>query len=413
MSASGSGRSEAACSKLDVAAAPFGPPGQDQAVPAVAVGAQQVRVDHRDAQWRSVMPRPEQVVERGVVPDDVDHAVRPSASDARLRRRRRTHRVLGVRLGGVGHAGVVQAHRQVAEAVAGGHDDAAGQALEGHVPQPAGVGAVGDPRVDADHERASDPATRSSSSSQPAGFLASMSRARTAPNGAHGEPTRHLVDRRHGGQRFQRRRRREASAATAAISALAWLNRPGSASSDRERSARPPRRAVAVPIGRHAERRLGAGAGEAAPGHAGPRAVVRRSRCGLRRRGSPRHRAASAGPAPTQCTSRAAPAPHTTSGSSALATTCVCGAAASAARQRPATMRTSLVRSSWSRERFKQDDGWRPPWPPAPAAGRSRRPRARRGACAGPGERGDVPRRHVRPVSLLTTASPRRTERRP
>ena len=59
-------------------------------------------------------------------------------------------------------------------------------------------------------------------------------------------------------------------------------------------------------------------------------------------------------PAPTQWTSRAAPAPQATSGSSALATTWVCGAAASAARQRPATMRTSFVRSSWSRERFSR-----------------------------------------------------------
>ena len=36
-----------------------------------------------------------------------------------------------------------------------------------------------------------------------------------------------------------------------------------------------------------------------------------------------------------------------------MATTSVWGAAASAARQRAATMRTSLLRSSWSRERFK------------------------------------------------------------
>ena len=57
-------------------------------------------------------------------------------------------------------------------------------------------------------------------------------------------------------------------------------------------------------------------------------------------------------PAATQCTSLAAPAPQATNGSSALATTWVCGAAASAARQRAATIRTSLVRSSWSRERL-------------------------------------------------------------
>ncbi len=57
-------------------------------------------------------------------------------------------------------------------------------------------------------------------------------------------------------------------------------------------------------------------------------------------------------PAATHTTCAASCAPHTTSGSSALATTVVCGAADSARRQRAATMRTSLTRSSWSRDRL-------------------------------------------------------------
>ena len=177
------------------------------------------------------------------------------------------------------------------------------------------------------------------------------------------------------------------------MSALAWLNRPGSARPTgcvRPSAHDAARRAVG---GRH-ERRLRFGAGEAAR----PRTTSRprRTRSGPRRRGSPPHRAASAARRPTQCTSRATPAPQTTSGSSALATTWVCGAAASAARQRPATIRTSLVRSSWSRDRLSRTT--------TTAPRRGEHPREvdlvhlQDGAVGvRPGQRGDVTRWHVRP----------------
>ena len=50
MSASGSAWSDAACSKLGVATAPLGAPGQDQPVAAVAIGPEQVGVHHRHPQ---------------------------------------------------------------------------------------------------------------------------------------------------------------------------------------------------------------------------------------------------------------------------------------------------------------------------------------------------------------------------
>ena len=110
-------------------------------------------------------------------------------------------------------------------------------------------------------------------------------------------------------------------------------------------------------------------------------------------------------PAPTQCTWRAAPAPHTTRGSSALATTCVCGAAAKAARQLPAIMRTSFVRSSWSRDRFSNST--------VVAAvavrtrGRYTSSVSRTARRAGePLSAATWPGGMFEPVSLLTTASP-------
>ena len=58
-------------------------------------------------------------------------------------------------------------------------------------------------------------------------------------------------------------------------------------------------------------------------------------------------------PAPTQVTREAAPAAHATRGSSALATTALpAGKSWQARRQRWATWRTSLLRSSWSRLRL-------------------------------------------------------------
>ena len=110
-------------------------------------------------------------------------------------------------------------------------------------------------------------------------------------------------------------------------------------------------------------------------------------------------------PAATQCTSRAAPAPQATSGSSALATTWVCGAAASAARQRPATMRTSFVRSSWSRDRFKRitvvaavDVSTRGRYTSSVSS-------TARGVSV-PARAATWPGGMFEPVSLLTTASP-------
>ena len=285
------------------------------------------------------------------------------------------------------------------------------QALEGHVPQPARVGPVGDARVDADHQRARrprrpGPAARSS----PAGFLASMSRARTPRTTRVGEAPRHLRHRRHGAPTRRRRRCPCASAATAAISALAWLKRPGSASAI----------GVGAPVGPppaigRSRHRLAASAGRRVrpagsrtPVRSAHRAVVGEGDPARRTTGTRPHRGASPGRHRPSAPGRAAPAPHTTSGSSALATTVVCGAAASAARQRPATMRTSLVRSSWSRDRFSSTTRRRRRWRPAPGAGRSRRPRARP-ACAPRGRRASAatcPGGMFEPVSLLTTASP-------
>ena len=188
---------------------------------------------------------------------------------------------------------------------------------------------------------ASEPATRSSSSPQPAGFLASMSRARTSPNertvkrpATSSTPSM--------AARACRASTPDASAATAAINALDWLNRPGndSRTGALRPSAHSPR---AVPSA--AITRVASGSGRAKPQLAQdqPPSVnaMRPSQ-----EGQPTASCCQRSPAPTQCTSRATPAPHTTRGSSALATTWVCGAAASAARQLPAIMRTSLVRSS-------------------------------------------------------------------
>jgi hypothetical protein len=49
--------------------------------------------------------------------------------------------------------GVVEAYGQVAPPLAGGHDEASPETLEGHVPQPRGVPPVLDARVDADDDR--------------------------------------------------------------------------------------------------------------------------------------------------------------------------------------------------------------------------------------------------------------------
>ena len=183
----------------------------------------------------------------------------------------------------------------------------------------------------------------------------------------------------------------DASAATAAISALDWLKRPGSGAAPGP-SSRRPTSARAVPSAATTSVASGSGRAKPQPAQDQPPSVkaMRPSQDG-----QPTASCCQRRPAPTQCTSRAAPAPHTTSGSSAFATTCVCGAAASAARQLPAIMRTSLVRSSWSRERFSKTHG----------GGRRRGEHARQVHLVGlehgaarlrPGQRGHVSRRHVR-----------------
>ena len=78
-------------------------------------------------------------MERGVVPDDIDHTIRAGGSaDDGLHR---------IGLDGVRHAAVEEADREIAVAVTGGDHGTTGQALVGDVPQPARIGPVGDPRV--------------------------------------------------------------------------------------------------------------------------------------------------------------------------------------------------------------------------------------------------------------------------
>ena len=173
-----------------------------------------------------------------------------------------------------------------------------------------------------------------------------------------------------------------------------------------EGSARPSAHTASVePSGAVAQRDLRARGGRSrTAAHAHVR--LRRSGCGPRTTGSRRHRAASAVPAPPSARRGRRPAAQATNGSSALATTWVRGAAASAARQRAATMRTSLVRSSWSRDRLSSTT----------AGGRGRRQHPRQVGLVhlehGP-RRASVPASAATcpggmfdPVSLLTTSSP-------
>ena len=150
--------------------------------------------------------------------------------------------------------------------------------------------------------------------------------------GAHREAPRHLLDGTPWRPARRARRRPQASAATAAIRALDWLNRPGSAS--RTGALLPSAHSAADRTVRRHHQSVASGAGRAKPqsAHDQPPSVnsMRPSQDG-----QPTASCCQRRPAATQCTSRAAPAPQTTSGSSALATTWVCGAAASAARQRP------------------------------------------------------------------------------
>ena len=70
-------------------------------------------------------------------------------------------------------------------------------------------------------------------------------------------------------------------------------------------------------------------------------------------------------------------------------------------------MRTSLVRSSWSRERLSSTTAARRRWPSSSAGGRPRRPRARprRGLAVRRPARPRGPGGMLEPVSLLTTGA--------
>ncbi len=135
------------------------------------------------------------------------------------------------------------------------------------------------------------------------------------------------------------------AAATAAMAALARLHRPGKTS--RTASARPSAvtstspRSTASGVGRRNPQvhdQSPSTAKTIRPVHAGQPTASWRHNC----------------PAATH-TTRARPwAPHTTSGSSALATTTGPVGEPSAVRQRAATIRTSLTLSSWSRDRLSR-----------------------------------------------------------
>ena len=64
--------------------------------------------------------------------------------------------------------------REVASAIAGCDDEVAAEPLEGDIPEPGGVVAVGQPGVDADDDRRGAGGHESMSSAQPAGFFASI-----------------------------------------------------------------------------------------------------------------------------------------------------------------------------------------------------------------------------------------------
>ena len=297
--------------------------------------------------------------------------------------------------------------RQVAAALPGGHHRPAGQPLEGHVPQPRRVVPVGDPGVDATTTGGGPPrATRSRSSAHPAGFLASRSRAGTPPTSADGEAAGHL------GRPTPWPRAPPAGVdAARPRPATAAMARVGLVEPARERRARPAapavgqrpaRRAVGTP---RASPRARAGRSRTAHDHA------RRSAeddPALARRAADGVELPAPGRPPPSARRGAAPAPQTTSGSSALATTVrVAAPRPSAARQRPATMRTSLDPVELVARQVEQHHHRGATARRAAAAGSPRRPRARP-ASAGrrrPARRRDRAACWTR-SSLLTTAPP-------
>ena len=262
------------------------------------------------------------------------------------------------------------------------------------------VSAVGDPRVDADHERRVRfghqveqlvPAGRVLGQHQPRPHVA---------EGPHREAPRHLQHRTPW-RPAPRAVDTQASAATAAIKALAWLKRPGSASrtgADRP-SAHSARAVTSAPRrasprgrdGRSRSRRRTSpiGKGDAAPARGTTHGIVLPAQAGT----DPVHVAGGAGPPHHERDRRRSP-PH------------VCAVPPPAP---PASSRRSCApRSSGRADRGRGSAA--PPWPPPSrsgrGAGRSRRSRARRGAASVPTSAATCPGGMLEPVSLLTTASP-------
>ena len=240
------------------------------------------------------------------------------------------------------HASVPEAHGKVAAALPRRHHKAPGQVLEGDVPQPRRVAPVGDAGVDADHHRVGATLeqveelgpSRRVLGEQEAHTNVAEGHGGEAPfdvgHRFHGHERGGLVDAEHPGH--HRRHRGVGEVAS-----------PGQHEPDRE--------LPAVGGDEHVPAQLGVGARTVEPAPARPVRVSAEddppgafgTTHGVLAPQLPRrHPHHVGGPC----------APHTTSGSSALATTVVSRAAESALRQRAATIRTSLTRSSWSRDRL-------------------------------------------------------------
>ena len=250
--------------------------------------------------------------------------------------------------------GVAEAHGQVATALPGGHHQAAGQALEGDVPQPRRVVPVGDAGVDADHDGVGRRrrAGRGARPTRPGSWPGAGARAPPP-----GRPRR-------SGPRPRRRdramARQRASAASdsehAARPSPPWPRWPGCIA--REARGAGGRRAVGrTSVRRRRSHGVGPGPAEAAACTHQSVGRPRRRRSARRTAGQPTASWRHSWPAATHTHAGARRrAAHTTNGSSALATTVAVGSPARPARQRSATMRTSLIRSSWSRDRLSSDD---------------------------------------------------------
>ena len=216
-------------------------------------------------------------------------------------------RVHRVRLGGVRDAGVVQTHRQVAEPLPCRHHDAPGEALVGDIPEPAGVGAVRHPRVDAHDERRLRSGHQVKELVPSRGVLRQHQPRTDVAEVAHGEAPRHLVHRRHG---LERRRGVHPAglAGHGGHQGVREVEPPRQLEVDPDRPAVGPHRLGRVHPGR--ARGSASGSGRANPhdahDHVPSPNVMRSSH-----EGHPTASSCQRRPAPTQCTSRAAAcAPH-------------------------------------------------------------------------------------------------------